>query len=376
MSKFEMVDIPDRNGKTNTINMVKVPGKEGLGKDFKKYLGYKFYKVDEDDHVDIKRIIRIYDDMNTVMVLNENGTKDKMSATKLAKDYTPLQPKGFIMVSHVLAYSSDKEECHDIIVTLYDYIHVKMGDNMPAAICRQSINDFFYNIITEKIDHEFVGVSVSMDNCPANIDYMSILACDDVVESTMVNFYLDDTLEDIIESFNTTPYDKVLNSLYEQHMMFANPLYSSKYDKREEDKGWCRTLHTLLKINNFINDVDAMRNVTSVSFELKEFLNDTDTEDVYEFNPILLDWFNYIYKVNAVKTMVIAYDYDINLGEFNNSNYIFIRDGKNITWIVVYVAQGQYVEKDLEEEFTKLGVADKLRLSFYDKFHSEQIKNQ
>ena len=74
--------------------------------------------------------------------------------------------------------------------------------------------------------------------------------------------------------------------------------------------------------------------------------------------------------------MVITYDYDINLGEFNNSNYIFIRDGKNITWLVVYTAQGQYIEKDLEEKFTKLGVADKLRLSFYDKFHSEQIKNQ
>lgn len=340
-------------------------------KEFKKYLGYKFYKVDPDsDEVEIVRIVSLYKDKPNVLIKHEDGHISNINIEKLGKEYTPLTPKGFIMTAHVVTYDENKEACHDVIVSLYNYLDAKMGNNIPSAVCRQSINDFFYDLISNTENHGWVGVSVTPDNCPAQINYMYVLACDRVIRTDMVNFYLDDTIDDILDSFSTIPYDDVLNKLYVDHMKSINPMYTDgKNDKRTSDHGWCRSLKSLLIENNFISDIDSMRMVTSFNFDLKSFMTVVD-EDVFEFDPIMIDFFNYIYKLNVTKTMVIKYGYDINMGEFQNSNYIFIRDSNNITWLCVYVNNGEYIEKDLEDEFNMLGVADKLRLSYYDKYHN------
>ena len=195
------------------------------------------------------------------------------------------------------------------------------------------------------------------------------MACDDVIRNDMVNFYLDDTIDDILDCISTEPYDRVLRKLFKDHLAAGGRGEAEiKNFKYPSSDGWCRDLKTLLTENNFIADIDATRNTTALQFDLKEFLN-KEGDEVYSFNPVMLDFFNYIYKINATKTMVVKYDYDINLGEFNNSNYIFFRDSCNVTWVVVYTCEGEYIEKDLEEKFNELGVADKLRLAFYDKYH-------
>ena len=67
--------------------------------------------------------------------------------------------------------------------------------------------------------------------------------------------------------------------------------------------------------------------------------------------------------------MVVKYDYDINMADFKNSNYTLLRDNKNITYIVVYNVEGEYLEKDIESELNRLGVADRIMLDFYNKYH-------
>jgi hypothetical protein len=197
-----------------------------------------------------------------------------------------------------------------------------------------------------------------------------LTACDEVIRNDMVNFYLDDTIDDILDCLPVNLYDQVLAKLFKDHLTACGRSASEiKNFKYPSSDGWCRNLKTLLVENNFISDIDSVRNTTALQFDLEEFLCKED-DGVYSFNSVMLDFFNYIYKINATKTMVIKYDYDINLGEFNNSNYIFFRDINNVTWVVVYTCEGQYIEKDLEEQFTKLGVADKLRLAFYDKYHN------
>ena len=341
-------------------------------REFKKYLGYKFYYVDENDHVDIVRITALYKESPNVLVTHtETGKTESMNIEKLGEKYTPLAPKGFIMVAHVSTRDKDGSDNEDVIVTLYNHLDAAIGNSMPSAVCRQSINDFFMEMMTDKETNDWVGVSVTPDNCPASIDYRLVTACDKVIHTDMFNFYLDDTIDSIFETFNANYYDAVLNNLYLKHMEAVNPLYDTMFrkDKRTSDHGWCRSLKELLVSNNFIADIDSMRMVTALDFDLKEFMNEED-DGVYSFNDTMKDFFNYINHLNVVKTMVIKYDYDINMADFNNSNYIFLRDKNNITWLCVYVCEGEYIEKDLEAEFNKLGVADKLRLTYYDKYHN------
>lgn len=342
-------------------------------KEYKKYLGYKFYYVDDDDNVDVVRIVSLYKDSPEVLLVHtETGNVESMNIEKLGAKYTPLAPKGFLMIAHVVTYDKDGSENEDVIVSLYNHLDAALGNSMPSAVCRQSINDFFMDMMTTSEHNDWVGVSVTPENCPAAIDYQLVSACDKIVRTDMVNFYLDDTIETILNAFNANYYDKVLERLYVAHMKATNPLYldsTAKKDKKESDHGWCRTLKALLTTNNFIADIDSMRMVTSLKFDLKEFML-TEDEGVYSLNNIMLDFFNYVYKINAVKTMVIKYDYDINMAEFNNSNYIFLRDSNDITWLCVYVCEGEYIEKDLEAEFNKLGVAETLRLAYYDKYHN------
>lgn len=358
---------------SNEIRIVKDTKKKIKASiDYKKYQGYKFYKVNEDDQVDIVRIVSLYKDSPDVLVKREGESNSfKMDINDLAEKYTPLTPKGFITLNQVVIRDANGQNCPDVIVAMYDMIHVRMGERQPAAVCRQSINDFFYHLLMTDPNKTIAGVSVSQENCPANINYDVMMACDGVIRSDMVNFYLDDTIDTILDAVDTTPYDNVLHKLFKDHLASKGYGESSiKNFKYPSVDGWCRNVKALLVDNNFISDIDSMRHTTALNFDLKEFLVEVDKE-VYEFNSVMLDFFNYIYKLNVTKTMVVPYGYDINLGEFNNSNYIFMRDSESVTWVVVYTSEGEYIEKDLVDEFNKLGVADKLRLSFYDKYHHE-----
>ena len=338
-------------------------------KDINKYRGYVFYKVDENDSVELLRIVDIEEFNDKVVVKKENGITKTMTIGALSK-YTPLEPTGFIMFTRVTVNGQDGIPADDIIASVYRLIDVKMDINEPYAICRQNVTDFFYSLISTDEDHEQVGVSCSRDTCPGNIPYHVLACCDSVLNSTMVNFYLNDTLEDILQCINPKELSAI-NSLLEEnyitHMRSNNPMYMSRFDENMSDKGWCRNLHQLLFENNFITDLDTMRNITSLDFDLSKYLKEEDT-DVYSFNEIMLLFFNDTFKINATTTMVIKYDFDINLGDFNNSHYTLLRDNTNTVYVVVYTSQGEYLEKDLEAEYNRLGVSDRLRLAYFNKY--------
>lgn len=339
-------------------------------KKIRKWLGYKFYKVDENDNVTIIRIIGIEEFNDKVTIINEE-TKSKKSITiEALKSYTPLKPVGIITFNRVGIHTGNVIN-KDVIVSLYRLLDIELDMNEPFAICRQNINDFFYNLISNKEDHGWVGVSCTKDNCPTNIPYYMMAACDELYESTAVHWYIDDTLDDVLQCIDTTEFDRILENNYVEHMKSSNITYTKEFDKRECDHGWCRKLSTLLIDNNFISDWDASRNVTALDFNLSEFLIKED-EDVYSLDKASLLYFNHIFQINAVKTMVVEYGYDINMGDFKNSNYTLLRDKTGKTYIVVYNVQGEYLEVDIENELNKLGVGDKIRLDFFNKYH--QVK--
>ena len=259
----------------------------------------------------------------------------------------------------------------DVMVAIYRLVDVAVGDMIPQIVCRQGVRDFFYDICCKgdpEKENNYVGISVSRATCPANLDIIELTACDMVVDSKMVHFYKEDTIKDILECVPKAEYNKILEKLYTDHIE-SLPNFNPFLKDRDEHQGWCKNLEKLLMINNIDSDINAMQNITGVSFELDKHLVQKD--DVYSLDHDALVFFDYTFKVNAVDTRVIEYDNSVNLADFNNSNYTMLRDKNNKLYIVVYLVQGEYLEAELEAEMNKLSVTDKLGLTFINKYKKQ-----
>jgi hypothetical protein len=333
-------------------------------KELSKYLGYKFYKLNDDNSYKLIRLIRIYEFNDKVLIKNlETGSKVAIPVAEL-KEYTPLEPYGFVSFAKVFINTKDNEKTHDVVVSLYRLLDIKMDMNEPYAICRQSITDFFYTIYAG--DPNTVGVSATKEDCPTNIPYYMLAACDGLDKYQIVNYYLDDVVDTVLECLDTKEYDVVLENLLHEHLVaIGKPLY-----KPDSDRGWCKDLATLLKENNFITDMDELRSITGLDFDLKDYLvkKTVANKEVDALNDEVLEFFDKIFKVNAIDTVVIKYGVDIDLAEFNNTNYTLLRDNTNTLYVVVYKSEGEYLEKDLEDSANKQDVTTKLRLAFYNKY--------
>ena len=335
---------------------------------YKKYLGYKFYLDKGNNNFDVIKVIRVYED-NTFKVKSVDSDMTRNMGLDTLRKYTPLEPIGVITFNILLT-----EDNFDVMVAAYKLFDIKMGDNNPYVVCRQGVRDFFYDLCCKgdpEVENHLVGVSVSRDTCPANMNINELTACDMVVDTRMVHFYREDSLKDILECLNQGPFNKILNIDFTDHIK-SDPKYQPFMLERKEKDGWCKNIKTLLEINNFMGDIDSMLQITAVDFIVKDYL--ISSEVGYQLNELALTFFDYVFKVNAVDTRVIKYDNSVNLADFNNSNYTLIRDKKNILYIVVYLVQGEYLESELEDRMNKLSVSDKLRLSYYDKYSKEMEK--
>lgn len=344
----------------------------------KKYRGYKFFKELENGEIEIIRLMGICLFNDRVHIMNEETKEWKTVNYYTLKEYTPLEPYGVLGVSVVQCNMSDKYSMEDVIVTLYKKIELEISKQIttipPFAICRQGVSDFFYNMISKKEDHGIVGVSVTRDNCPSNIPYDMMAACDEVKSFELIHLYRDDTLDTMLLclGYDLSKCNDTLDKLYKTHC-YSLPIpvveQDTIYKNLEEHSGWCKNLRKLLTMNNFIVDFNTMCGITGVDFILEDCLI-SEGEDK-KLNPEVLMFFCKTFHVNAVDTFVIQYGYDIDLADFNNQSYTLLKDVKDIIYIVVYTTEGEYLEKDLEEKQIQMDVTDRLRLSYYDKYSGQ-----
>ena len=193
----------------------------------------------------------------------------------------------------------------------------------------------------------------------------TLVMADEIYESVMVNFYLDDVIDDILHCIDTKNFDYTLNKLFNEHLQYKYKVqFKSGLDV---DDGWCKSLRALLRENNVITDLDTLRNIIAIDVNLLNYM-DKQNEEVYSFNKEMSLFFAYTYKLNLKDTKVIKFDYDINFGDFRNSNYCLIRDITNTLYLVVYTLNGEYLESELEEQYEQQGIADKIKLAFYNKY--------
>ena len=199
-------------------------------KDIMAFRGYKFYKEREDGSFDIFRftggITECKDDpddfeLETIDMIGPGVwiNLGNIRYSELKRDYTPIKPEG--VVSFKIVYMDDnknkKESLRDVMILVYRNIDLAIGlDDLPFIICRQSVNDFFSDYIAKDIsNNNLVGVCCTKDNCPTNVNFRYLMSCSGIQRSDLINYYKDDTFNDLLRCVPVEKYDKVLDSLYE-----------------------------------------------------------------------------------------------------------------------------------------------------------------
>lgn len=341
-----------------------------LVKRIKKFRGYKFYQDIGNGQFDIVRFIGNVKKINSkeaeLTVINEFGYEINMLYSKFKEKYTPLNPDGIISFN-IVDVSTKDGMMQDVMVLGYKNVELAIGVQDPYFICRQSINDFFADLeFIDPEDNHFVGVSVTRDNCPVNVDFMKLLACSGIRRSDVISYYRDDTIEDILKCVPVEKYNKVLEKLYQEHSkLVKDPI---RVATAKEIDGWCRDLSLLLKINNVMADFNYMNNIIGIDFNLEDFLENREN-GVKQLDKAARLFFSETIKCNIKESRVIEYNYSVDMSKFNNDNYILIRDKSNKVYLIVYLSEGEYLEEELQKEINKLDVTQTLQLAYYDKYN-------
>ena len=280
------------------------------------HTGSKFYRFEEgSEKPEVIRIRNVDYEKNIVKYTDSNNKKCKMSYHELTTNYKMLAPDGLISISIV-----EVEQNPDVIVALKPFPKTeadwKNMNNLPYAICRQMVTDFFAlgSSVSDENDIIF-GVSTSQDTCPANIDFNLMLACTNLEFTKMIAIYLDDTLDLILSLFDNTRFDKVFEVLSER--------YSSV-------KGVVKSLKDLLVENNFMYDFRKCFKILEIPFEVDE-----ESEGLNEAN------INYLMselKVNIIETYVVRYDRTIDTSKIKR-DYVLVssaQENHNKIYLVGY----------------------------------------
>ena len=348
-------------------------------------VGYKLFKTREDGTVHIIRIIgmrkpfkitsKTADPEEMTIYDYELECKRKVRVSDF-KEYTPLKPDG-IFTASIVTVNNGKEVCRDVVFTGSKFLNVEMGlSTVPYCICRQSITDIFYNLMTQTEDNRMVGLAVNQDTCPANFDYRQLFMASGISYTDFINFYRTDTLDDILKMVKVNKFNEVLEELYNKHIR-ASKAYD--YSMKNEHDGWCRNVKTLLKQNNFQNDLNQMLGITDLGFNIDPYLIDKPVpgkEDL-TYKAAREDfkcWLSSIYKININEANFLEYDHDINLGDFNNAKYFLFRDTtNNKLYLCVYTEAGEYFEDDLIAKSKEMDFSTKFKIDFYNKYNKDNI---
>lgn len=336
-------------------------------------VGYKLFK-EFDDGIKMIRIAHVrkrkHGDPAEIIIIDEGtGEKKKVKVSDL-EGYTPLEPDGLLTFNISGLITEKGKTVNDVVVTASKFLNLKIGDTLPYAVCRQNITDIFYNLLVSDESEMIVGLAVNQDDCPTNFRFETMLIASDISYSDHVNFYRTDKLEDLYQFINEDRFDDVLTGLFTIHV---NTVGDPSIAFKNEDKGWCKNLRTLLKENNFQNDIDQMLGITSVEFKVEDYFMDkilpgTEDEKYTSITDDLKSWLSSTFRVGINNVTVIEYNHDINLAEFNNARYFLIRDTTNKVYLFAYTCSGEYHEVDLQKESEKQDFSTKFRINFYNKY--------
>ena len=267
--------------------------------------GTKYYTYNDNDELNIIRIIKIEDEDFTILINNKKKNVDK----SFFSDYVKLNPDGRIFFNIVRMGDTGAK---DVIVMVFkeDDLH----NDIPNLSCRQCIYDSFASLGSSNI---YMGLSLSRDQCPENIPYKSMLSCDESIYDESFSVYNNDTLDDIIDMVDSDEYDTLLKSMYDSNEVIDNNI-----------RGFSRSLRDLLKDNLFMHDYRNLFNIKTLPFEISY---DVETLEIDKE----LDKLNTLVGEEMFKTYVFKYTKEIDINSIKRS-HIFVCDIKNNYYIIAY----------------------------------------
>ncbi len=343
-------------------------------------IGYKLFKENEDGSIHMIRIVGMHKPFKITdstkdpseITIYDYDTKEKSKVrVDSLKEYSPLKPDGVATFSIVNIRDGKGQICKDVIVTATKYLNIEYKLNvMPYAVCRQNITDVFYNLISRHEDDTLVGMAINQDTCPANFDFGIMFAAESIVYSEFINFYRLDTMEDIMALIHVKKYDEVLSDLFDRYIKHVN---KPELQFKNEAGGWCKNLKALITENNFQADINQMLGITQVDFNVNDYLDTVHKDDI-EYTVAKEDlrtWLSSLYKVNMTEVAVMTFDHDINLGDFNDTKYLLVRDNTDVLYLMVYTVEGEFFEADLEEKAKEMDFSTKFKLSFINSKYAE-----
>lgn len=278
--------------------------------------GTWFYKVTEDG-VDQIRLERIKNENCFVFTRNRNYRENIKLTRKEFDEYTMLNPHGYFTASTVTLDNGNK----DVICTLHRTKDISDGDSIPYAVCRQSILDIFANLAKPEEDRNvYIGLSMSKDTCPPDIDFPVMLVANNVLKSYNMAVYLDDGIADIMHYIPTSFYNEVLMKMPQLEI----PEYMC-----HTAVGKCFTLRQLLDYTEFIYDFKS----AFATHILDESLV-LDKEGKVDNNSIAL--LEHALGFKLYDAFGIEYGYDIDFNRIAN-DYVIVSDKDNKTYVVSYV---------------------------------------
>ena len=326
-------------------------------------VGNKYYTYENDKEESLK-LIRVVGIQNTtdvkIKILDspnkeEIGNINKIKFKEL-EDWTRLIGYGKIIFSTVTVGTNTGGgiTVPDVIVAGYSYKEAKLSGQYtkPFVACRQCIGDVYDSMMQESPELSLVGMSCNQMSIPEGIEFDALLACTKIDLTSNVTFYIDDTLDDILNMVKTKPYDKVLESDLLDHVNYMERKLGRKIGFNSAIKscdGYCRDLRQLLEENNFWYDLQSYIGIIKINVPVE-----IDTEDINRCHlseDLKIDLSNILMK-NIGETWVIKYDLDIDIDTIKKDHFLLM-DSNNILWVVCYETIGEYIAPDKEVEDIK-----------------------
>lgn len=332
-------------------------------------LGKIFYKYIEDD-LTVYRIVGFSNQQTVKAKVIEGKNKDSIVTMKykdVCDNYTFLLENAKIILSTVNVGNRNTDNglllsVSDVIIAEYRTNDINKGITEPWCVCRQNITDVFSQLMTRDNPEEaLVGLSVTKDSMPEGLDYKMMLACESIINTVIVNIYLNDTLDDLLSLIKTKPFDNILHANVIDHIRSVEAKLNRKLKLKpgvQSVDGYCLTLKQLLKENNFWYDIEQGFNIISINSPIE-----LDGESLSENMKFAL---SNIIRKPIDKTIVIKYDMDIDLDEFR-TDYVLIRDSNKDLYVIGYTTSGVYVEPDMENEILKKKIQDSINMISVDK---------
>lgn len=280
-------------------------------------LGAKYYNDNR-----FIRVIR-FKNSETVRVKDLLTNKYELIKIKnLQEDYTLLLPDAAMAFNIV-----KNRDIQDVIVTC----NRSKGDNIdgkpcPYLVLRQNILDLHANIIQKEKESNFVGCSVTLDNIPEGVDFNVLTACDGLLYYSIVYYYMEDKLDDILECIpKVSKYDDVLEELNKMYCEAKQIVPTPGID------GYCTTLKSLITTNNTMYDIRAGFGILSISSSKESIYNPSIPN---KLNLKIREDIEIILGHRIIDEFIIDYKKDIDLDKL--SNHILLCDSEENIYVLVY----------------------------------------